>query len=442
MARSPLTACLRAALAAHPDGSVCVGFSGGPDSSALLHALASLREARTRGLRAMHVDHALHADSAQWAAHCEQFCEVLDIPLDVRTVSVDRSSGHGLEAAARDARYAAFAEALGPDENLLLAHHRDDQAETVLLKLLRGAGPHGLGGMRERRAFANGWLWRPLLDLPRATLLDYVAMNQLRCIDDPGNHLPELMRNFLRAQILPRLHAHWPQATQSLAHSAHLSRVSADYLDAHAHVALEDLRDGEDALDAAGWLDLHEALRGVVLEHWLHARGLPAPGRAQAAQLLRQVRDALPDRVPCVRWPGAELHRWRGRLHALAPLPSLPDVWQAPWSEATLVLPGGAGTLQWSQPLLSAPPALQVRLGETGVRLQPVGDQLTRKLRDLFQQAAVPPWWRRRCPLIYAPDDTLLAVADLWRTPTGDALFKSLGAHPVWQPVGWTPRHA
>lgn len=434
MAGSPLIVSLRAALATHPGGDLCVGFSGGPDSSALLHALASLAEARARNLRAVHVDHALHADSAQWATHCQHFCAALDVPLSVHRVSVNRRSGRGLEAAAREARYAVFAEILRPDENLLLAHHRDDQAETVLLKLLRGAGPQGLGGMRPRRAFAGGCLWRPLLQLPRSDLLDYVAAHALQCVDDPGNHQPELTRNFLRAQILPRLHAYWPQAAQSMAHSAHLSGVSADYIDQQAQTELERLLDDTGTLDAAGWVVLHEALRGPVLERWLHVHGLPAPGRAQAAQLLSQVHDALPDRVPCVRWPGAELHRWRGRLHALAPLPALPDDWHARWSEPTLTLPAGAGTLCWSQASRPSPPDLQVRLGETGVRLQPAGDSHTRELRSLFQQAAIPPWRRRRCPLIYTADGTLLAVADLWRTVDGEALFTALDAHPVWQP--------
>ncbi|MEO6927069.1 MAG: tRNA lysidine(34) synthetase TilS, partial [Rhodanobacter sp.] len=159
----PLHRHLQAALAATPATPLAVAFSGGPDSSALLHALAQLPEARQRGLRALHVDHGLHADSPRWAEHCRVFCAALDVACDVLRVQVDRAGGVGLEAAARDARHAALAAQLHDDEWLLFAHHRDDQVETVLLKLLRGAGPDGLGGMRALRPFGRGQLWRPVL---------------------------------------------------------------------------------------------------------------------------------------------------------------------------------------------------------------------------------------------------------------------------------------
>lgn len=133
-------------------------------------------------------------------------------------------------------------------------------------------------------------------------------------------------------------------------------------------------------------------------------------------------------------WPGAEVYRWRGRLHAIASLPPLDEGWCGDWSGPQLALPAGAGTLRWSSPPPRLPQPLQVRLGETGIRLLPAGDRHTRVLRDLFQQAGVPPWRRRRCPLIYNADGILLAVADLWRTAAGDTLFKALAAHPVWQP--------
>lgn len=435
MSKSPLIVTLRDALNGHAEGPLCVGFSGGPDSTALLHTLSTLPEARARGLRAVHVDHGLHAHSDQWATHCETFCATHKIRLDVHHVQVDRRAGLGLEAAARVARYAVFADILACGENLLLAHHRDDQAETVLLKLLRGAGPQGLGGMRVRRPFSGGWLWRPLLDLPRDALAAHVKTHALACIDDPGNRTTRQSRNFLRVEIVPRLREHWPQATQALAHSARLHRAAADYIDAQSRVAVDGMRDIHGSLDASAWLALHETLRGPVLELWLHGLGLPAPGLAQAAQLRRQVRDALPDKVPCVRWPGAEVHRWRGRLYAHKSQAHGEGAWIGAWQAAELVLPTGGGSLRWSRMPTQPPPPLQVRLGETGVRLRPADDRHTRDLRDLFQQAAVPPWLRRGCPLIYDAEGTLLAVADLWRTHAGDALFKTLDAEPVWQPT-------
>ena len=439
MAASPLVATLSQALRDFPGGGLCVAFSDGPDSTALLHALASLPEARARGLRALHVDHGLHADSDRWAAHCRDSCAALEVPLTVVRVDVPRDSGLGPEAAARTQRYAAFAESLAGGESLLLAHHRDDQAETVLLKLLRGAGPEGLGGMRAHRAFAAGWLWRPLLDLPRDALRAYVGAHALACIDDPSNRSPHLARSYLRTDILPRLATHWPQAPRSIGHAARLSRATADYVDIQSGVALSALHDNRTAsLDASGWLALHEALRVPVLERWLRLRNLPSPTFAQCAELERQVGTAAADRLPRVNWPGAEVRLWRGRLYAFAPLQEVPARWQATWHGGTLALPAGAGTLCWTAtgtndgetPLVA--PALLVRLGETGVRLRPAGDRHTRELRDLFQQAGVPPWRRRRCPLLYDSDGLLLAVADLWCSEAGQTLFAALGRSPQW----------
>src|SRR5438445_2204018 len=196
---------LDAALAILPEGGLVVALSGGMDSSVLLHALAASMHARARDLRALHVDHGLHPDSAHWAEHCRAFAARLDIPIETVRVAIDHDSGTGLEDAARRARMAAFAQNLRPGEVLALAQHRDDQAETVLLKLLRGAGPEGLGGMRVLREFGMGQLWRPLLDLTRAHLHEYAQARGLRWIEDPSNAHTQLRRNFLRQAILPRL---------------------------------------------------------------------------------------------------------------------------------------------------------------------------------------------------------------------------------------------
>ncbi|HEX7340510.1 MAG TPA: tRNA lysidine(34) synthetase TilS [Rhodanobacteraceae bacterium] len=426
---------LRRALTTGPTGSLCVGFSGGSDSTALLHALAQLPEARARGLRAVHVDHGLQADSRAWAEHCRRLCKTLDVPLAVHRVHVARQGGSGVEAAAREARYKAFADALHKGESLLTAHHRDDQAETVLLKLLRGAGPEGLGGMRAHRPFAVGWLWRPLLDTPHAVLVDYVHAHHLPVIDDPSNQSTHYARNFLRADILPRLAGHWPQAPQSIGHAARLQRDTADFLHQCSTEKRQLLQDPSDAsLDANGWADLHVALRGPVLEQWLHAQHLPAPTTKQREQLLQQIREAAADRVPQVDWPGTVVHVWRGRLYAHPPMPPTPPRWHATWDGQLLPLPGAAGTLALSGEL---PPSLQldVRLGETGLHLRPTGDTHTRQLRDLFQRSAIVPWLRRHCPAIYAGDGTLLAIADLWLTEAGQQWQDQHRAQFVWTPL-------
>lgn len=433
---------LRTQIETNAPPALCVAFSGGPDSTALLHALARWPEVRERRLRALHVDHGLHADSAGWAKHCADFCESLAVPLTTIRVQVHDTRGEGIEAAARRARYAAFAENLAEGEWLVLGHHRDDQVETVLLKLLRGAGPEGLGGMRALRAFARGQLWRPLLETSRASLRGYLADNALPCIDDPANADPRFARNVLRREILPRIAAHWPHADTSILHAAQLCRTAADYIDASAQSALAGLRRDADTLDVAGWLALPEALRASVLDAWLHARGLSAPPDASRTELARQAANASEDTTPMIAWLGAEVRIWDGRLHA-TPTLALPAAgWQAQWNGSPLALPQDCGELRLEaiDPASThAPldPPLTVRFRHGGERIKPAGDPHTRELRDLFQQARVPPWLRVRCPMI-CEDDALIAVADLWISDHGNAVFDARGARPRWIRPPWS----
>lgn len=427
-----LSATLQQALRDQPPGPLCVAYSGGPDSTALLHALAQLPEAQQRGLRALHIDHGLHPDSRQWSAHCRQLAQEWGVACLVLRVEVDHARGYGLEAAARDARYRAFALSLQGGELLLLGHHRDDQAETVLLKLLRGAGPEGLGGMRAMRPLGQGRLWRPLLEVPREVLRGYVQAHGLPCIDDPSNADSRLSRNFLRHDILPRLSQHWPQALESITHSARLSRAASDALAQQWRAAQADLLDtGSGSLDATGWLALSPALRHPLLDDWLHARGLPAPTTAQRAQIERQCL-ARDGQLPCIRWAGAELHVWKGRLWALPPQRPIDPHWHASWQGEPLALPDG-GSLLLDPPGQLAEP-LTIRLRQGGEHLRPAGDAHTRELRDLFQQGSMPPWRRAACPLLHIGDE-LIGVGDRWLTERGKAMFLKAGALPYWQPA-------
>lgn len=422
---------LQHALHTQPEGPLCVAYSGGPDSTALLHALASLPLARARGLRALHIDHRLHPDSANWAAHCQMFSASLGVACDVFHAEVDRQSGIGLEAAARHARYAIVANHLHAGERLLLGHHQDDQVETVLLKLLRGAGLEGLGGMRSQRPLGRGIAWRPLLGLPRDVLRDYVDTQGLPCIHDPSNDDTRLARNHLRHEILPLLREHWPQATASITHSAALCRAAADTLQQEWLVALENLRDDTtNSLDAPGWLALPAALRDPLLAHWLHAQGLPAPTTAQRQQIERQC-TAQDGQLPCISWPGVELHVWKNRLWAMTPRSDPNLVEDMLWQGEPLRLTDH-GLLRL-EPAVRLPIPLHVRWRRGGERLKPVGDRHTRELRSLFQAGAIPPWQRDACPLLYEGDE-LIAVADRWLSARAEAIFQQAGAQPRWQP--------
>ncbi|HEY4528819.1 MAG TPA: tRNA lysidine(34) synthetase TilS, partial [Luteimonas sp.] len=199
---------------------IVVALSGGLDSTVLLHRLAARPELRRRGLRAIHVHHGLHADADAWAGHCGQACAALGVPLRVLRVAVPRDSGFGPEGAARSARQAAFADALDADEVLALAHHLDDQAETFLLRALRASGPDGLAAMRPWRRFGPGWMWRPLLQQPRARIEAWARAHGLAWIEDPANADPAHARSLLRHRVMPLLRSHWPGADAAFARSA------------------------------------------------------------------------------------------------------------------------------------------------------------------------------------------------------------------------------
>ncbi len=421
---------LNRALAELAPGAVVVAYSGGADSHALLHALAHDAQARARGLRALHVDHGLHADSSRWVAHCREVAAALDVPFASVRVDVVRNGGTGIEDAARKARMGAFATQPLPGEILALAQHRDDQAETVLLKLLRGAGPQGLGGMRGLREHGKVYLWRPLLELPRAALRDYAQANGLHWIDDSSNADTHLRRNFLRGKILPRLAERWPDAPAALAHSATWARAAADFINDEARKALA-LLQGLDPTTLAwpGWLDLPDALRDPVLRLWLRDLGLDEPAHFHVGELERQLRDAAGDRLPCVSFAHTELRRYRDLLYAMRPAPALPANWQAPWDGTPLALPAGGRLELAPQRQIGEP--LQVRYRRGGERIKPAGSAHTRELRLLLQETGIPPWQRTRIPLI-CRDDELLAVGDLYLSDAGESLCREVGARIVW----------
>ena len=409
-------------------GAVVVGFSGGLDSTVLLHALANVPEIRSRGLRALHIDHALHADSSRWADHCRAFAGRLDVPIDIVTVTIDAIVGNGLEDAARSARLSAFEKALRKNEILALAHHGDDQAETVLLKLLRGAGPEGLAGMRHLRLFGKGYLWRPLLGIPRQMLRDYASHHALTWLDDPSNENRHLRRNFLRHEILPRLRSHWPNVEAALAHSAEWLRAAADFIETNARSALTQIRGTTRAtLQWKPWLALPDALRDPVLRLWLRELALPEPAHFHVTELERQLR-AAQDRNPHVGWEGAEMRRYRDELHAMKPLGGMPPNWQTDWNGEPIDLPDG-GRLSIDASGCTA--MLHIRYRRGGEVLKRA-DGHHRPLRAVLQDQAIPPWLRDRIPLIYLNDE-LLCVGDIFLSAPGLAWCVENRARFLWE---------
>ncbi|CAD5108297.1 tRNA lysidine(34) synthetase TilS [Zestomonas carbonaria] len=412
-----------------------IALSGGLDSTVLLHLLATLaRCERLPPLSAIHVHHGLQVAADAWPAHCQALCAGLGVPLQVLHVKVD--GGASLERAAREARYAALAGCLGEDELLLTAQHRDDQAETLLFRLLRGAGVRGLAGMPTSRPLGRGTLLRPLLDCSRAELEDYARAQGLSWVEDPSNADTRLSRNFLRQRIMPALRERWPQSDASLARAAAHLREAQELLDELA---------GQDLLAARTespwpWLNL-PSLELAPLTRLSHARQRNAV-RTWLAGHTRMpdsdhwagweaLRDAAVDAQPVWRLGDGELQRADGRVWWLSGdwlrVPEAPVPWPDPSSP--LKLPGN-GLLS----LEGVPPsgALEVRYRQGGEVLQLPG-RGRRDLKRLLNEAGLPAFLRGRLPLLFR-DDELLAVANLpllgasgaeafrlhWRGPTND----------------------
>ena len=416
-----------------PDAPIAVACSGGMDSAVLAHALARIAREDDRSLRLIHVDHGLHAESASWSARCTELAASLDVPIVIERATVVQRD-EGLEAAARNARYERFRSVMCDGEVIALAHHADDQAETILLKLLRGAGPEGLGGMRTLRTFGKGFLWRPLLELPRAALAEYARANDLTWIDDPSNSDTRLRRNFLRHEILPKLAERWPDTSVALAHSAAWTRAAADHIDSEARTELARLRGGPSQLNWREWLHLSDALRDAVLRLWLRELGLPPPAFFHVAEIERQLRDAAPDRSPCVRWAGCEVRRYRDFIYAMTPLAADSD-WETEWNGSELRLPDGTSLSLRGAVAFDAP--LRVRNRRGGERIKPAGHAHHRDVRLLLQESGIPPWTRIHLPLIFEGND-LIALADMVLSDRGHDLVTQAGGAIVW--TSTTPR--
>jgi len=404
-------------------GCCYLAFSGGLDSTLLLNLLADAWRGR---LLAVHVDHGLHASSSQWADCCEAEAGRLGVEFRRIAVDVDLDSGVGVEAAAREARYAAMAGLLMPGDWLLTAHHLDDQLETLLLNLLRGSGPDGLAAMPEYRRFAAGWLLRPLLGESRAALERAARSRNLNWIDDPGNFVQHFDRNYLRSEVVPVLRERWPDLDARLGVTVERAGEASELLRELAAIDLRELGEPQ-RMDLGGLRALSPARRRNVIRQALRELALPLPPGRMLGTLVETMVDAADDRAPHVAWAGAEARRYREWLHLMPPLEGEPSG-DVAVHDGRAVLPAGLGELTVAT---AGDPAdsLNVtwRKGGERLRLYPGGP--TRKLKTLLQERGIVPWMRNRLPLVYRKGE-LVAAADCF-------VARAAGGEPVVD-VTWT----
>jgi tRNA(Ile)-lysidine synthase len=416
-------ASLHAVLDAHtPAGAagLVVALSGGADSAGLLAAAAALG-ATFRGLplRAVHIDHGLQTAAASFREACTALCTRLDIPLTVIRIIVQTPPGASLEAAARDARYAALEEELKAGECLLTAHHREDQAETLLLQALRGAGLKGMSAMPICRSFGRGWHLRPLLKVPQSELLAFGASPSGAAVTDPMNEDLRFDRGYLRRQVWPLIESRWPGAAATLARTARHVAEAQELLDRAAAAQVERLRDG-DALSVPGLRALRPPERINALRFWLWDADVEPPSTARLNEALRQIFEAQIDHLPVIVWGDHALRRYRQRVYLTGAHPPRLDGtrrWRvAP--DSRVDLGPNSGTLRWAAQIggidaQRLPETLSVRRRGGGESLKPGATSKTQSVQHLCQSQGVLPWMRDALPLVFA-DDALIAVADLW----------------------------
>ncbi|VCU70786.1 tRNA(Ile)-lysidine synthase [Pigmentiphaga humi] len=409
---------------------VAVALSAGPDSAAL--AIKAAGWARRRGLPLLlfHVHHGLHPDADAWAARAGDLAQRLGLELRMRRVAVDPHDPAGIEAAARAARYEALA-GLATEAGvaaILLAHHLDDQAETVLLRLLRGAGPDGMGAMAGETVRDGIRYLRPWLGVPRSRILAfmqaYTAQTGFAAVQDPSNLDARHARGVLRAAVLPAVERHWPGYRTTLERFARRSAEAAALLREIAQSDLDAIQEMcppyGNALRLSGLNRLAPARRAMALRLWLAGRGIAAPSEARLREMVRQLADAAQDRQLLLRHGGWQVRRYRD--HVIVDSRNKPPSAQAGsiefrWSgEVSVALPDMGGTLLFASAATGIDPAwlrdtgLTLRMRRGRERLKTSAQGSSRSLKNLYQERGIPSWERERLPLLYRGDVLVFAA--------------------------------
>lgn len=423
-----LTDALRLQLESHGKKFLCA-FSGGLDSTVLLHVAARIPDIK---LRVIHIHHGLHADADRWSEHCIKVCRELNVELDVIHVEVKKNDGKGIEAAARHSRYQAIAKHIQDDEVLLTAHHRQDQAETLLLRLLRGSGSHGLAAMRALSSAHGFQQVRPLLSVSKVELQSYANEEKLTWVEDPSNSKTDYDRNFLRQEIMPLLETRWPHAADSFARSAELLTEEHQCLREQSEIFLSQVQGVDQfAISVSALMQYSRAWRAQILRAWTQSLDTPPlPGNA-LQEIEQSLLPARADATALVHWSGMEITRWRDCLYLSEVQADMPPDWQLGWDGlGEVILPNGE---RWGFEGTGYSPMTGVDIqnhfgGNFVVTLRRGGEKIQLENREhhslvknCLQELGVPPWERRKLPLICTANGECLAMGDVLRSARFEA---------------------
>lgn len=395
-----------------------VAFSGGLDSTVLLHLMHALN----LPLQAVHVNHHLQPHCDQWERHCEKICDAWDIAFSVRHVEIEKISGKSVEEEAREVRYRELAEFVGKQDTLVTAHHKNDLVETLMLQLLRGAGPAGLAAMSAERNLITGSHLRPLLDYKREELLEYAQQHTLHWIADESNDSLEFDRNYLRKEIIPRLIARWPGTLQTIARAADLQAHAVSCLWELANLDVRAAAtDDSRVLNVKVLQELSHARLSNALRGWIRDHAIRVPNQKLLDHIITDVvRKDEYKSSPVQTWGEGEIRRYRNRIYLMQPLPAHDCNQQYQWKiDQPLYIASLNLNLQ-PVDLSRCGVMLPENARELSVRFRCGGERFRlpeakhhKSLKKMFQEAGVPPWKRGRIPLLYY-NDQLVSVLGYW----------------------------
>ena len=411
-----------------------MGFSGGIDSTALLHALYRVRDRLGAPLKAIHFHHGLHPEADAWSRHCHEFCSQRRITLVTRSLEMAALKPSNVEETGRNLRYRALAEILDRDEVYLTAHHADDQAETVFLNLMRGSGPEGLAGIPELRQLGKGWVARPLLNWSRSDLVDYAQCNDLKWMEDPSNRDESFDRNFLRNRLFPLIESRWPEISKRLNRSARIAKIASEALSYFIGSSTNGLL-GHSCRMPIGPLLKHElALQTLIVRQWLRQQEIPPPPEARLLEFLDQLSVAGNDSQAEVCWRDWRMKHFQGSIW-LQDI-STPLVCQRfSWTdELSMNLGTKLGSLQVTGAVDHVPDGWMVDRRKEGGRIQLEARTPRRTLKECFRLAGIPPWIREAIPILYW-DEEVAAIGDWMLSGRLQDWLESNNASFHWNPV-------